>query len=57
MKRVCAVLGLALLMGCANNSDNNDNCPRKDKSCGKRITSTEAPVVQEVAAAEETPSN
>ena len=40
MKRVYAVLGLALLMGCAN-SDNTD-CPRKDKSCGKGIASVEA---------------
>jgi hypothetical protein len=57
MKRVCAVLGLALLMGCGN-SDNND-CPRKDKSCGKGITTVETSAVQEVVSVKEsvTPSN
>jgi hypothetical protein len=48
MKGICAVLGLALLMGCNNNSD----CPRKDKSCGgcgKRVTTAEAPVDQKEA--------
>ncbi len=49
MKGISAVLGLALLMGC-NNSDND--CPRKDKSCGKSITTTEAPVEQKEAAQE-----
>lgn len=44
-------------MGCGN-SDNND-CPRKDKSCGKRITTAESSAAQEVASAVEnvTPSN
>lgn len=63
MKRVFAVLGLALLMGCANNSDNND-CPRKDKSCGKRLTNAEASTTQQTNAVQEvavkenvTPSN
>ena len=37
MKQVWAVLGLALLMGCANS--NSSDCPRKDKSCGKDLTS------------------
>jgi hypothetical protein len=45
MKRVCAVLGLALLMGCAS-SDNTD-CPRKDKGCGKSITTAEASAAQQ----------
>lgn len=59
MKSIFAVLGLALLMGCANNSENNDNCPRKDKSCGKGLTEARAPAVQEVVSSEEnvTPSN
>ncbi len=55
MKSVVAVLGLALLMGCAN-SDNSDDC----QSCGKRLTeAASSPEVQEVACSEEnvTPSN
>lgn len=47
MKGICAVLGLALLVGCNSDSDN----PRKDKSCGscgKRVTAAEAPVEQKV---------
>lgn len=46
-------------MGCANNSDNNDSCPLKDKSCGKGLTEAPVPAVQEVASTEEnvTPSN
>jgi hypothetical protein len=54
MKRICAVLGLALLAGCGN-TPNNSDCPRKDKSCGKSLTHTESSttqqkeVVQEVA--------
>ena len=68
MKRAYAVsgvvLGLALLMGCAN-SGNND-CPRKDKGCGKKcLTSTEASVAEQKEVAQEdapvvenaTPSN
>ena len=43
MKSVSVVLGLALLMGCAN-SGNND-CPRKDKSCGKNLTNVETSAV------------
>jgi hypothetical protein len=45
MKRVSVVLGLALLMGCAN-SGNND-CPRKDRSCGKNLTNVESPAVDQ----------
>ena len=68
MKRVYTVLGLALLMGCAN-SGNNSDCPRKDKSCGKGITqnltSAEVVAVEHKEAAQEaatvvenvTPSN
>ncbi len=64
MKSVFAVLGLALLMGCANSNDNND-CPRKDKSCGKGVTSSEASTAGQKDAAQEvvsvvenvTPSN
>lgn len=54
MKSIFAVLGLALLMGCANNSDNND-CQR----CGKGLTEARQPAVQEVVSAEGdvTPSN
>ncbi len=68
MKRACtvsgAVLGLALLMGCGN-SGNND-CPRKDKGCGKKcLTSIEASVAPQKEVAQEdapvvenvTPSN
>ncbi len=63
MKRVYAVLGLALLMGCGNT--NNSDCPRKDKSCGKSLTSAEASVVEQKEVAQEdasvlenvTPSN
>lgn len=52
MKRICAVLGLALLAGCAN-SDNNRDCPRKDKSCGKRITNTESSTTEQKEIAQE----
>ena len=45
MKRVFAVLGLALLVGCANGG--NSDCPRKDKSCGKNLTSAETSVVEQ----------
>ena len=67
MKRACtvsgAVLGLALLMGCGNGAKND--CPRKDKSCGKSLTSTEASVAPQKEVAQEdapvvesvTPSN
>ncbi len=46
MKGICAVLGLALLMGCNSNSE----CPRKDKSCGKSVTTVETQVEQKEVA-------
>jgi hypothetical protein len=49
MKRISIVLGLALLMGCANSD--NGGCPRKDKGCGKNVTTVEnTAVVQSEAA-------
>lgn len=50
MKRVSAVLGLALLMGCANSG--NSDCPRKDKSCGKNLTNVETTAVVQNDAAQ-----
>jgi hypothetical protein len=51
MKSICAVLGLALLMGCANN-----DCPRKEKDCGKRLTTQEASAIEKQEVAQETSS-
>jgi hypothetical protein len=50
MKKICAVLGLALLMGCAS----NDDCPRKKKDCGNNVTKqAEAPVNEPKTIAQE----
>jgi hypothetical protein len=52
MKRICAVLGLTLLMGCGNNT--NSDCPRKDKSCGRNdLTSQEKSVAEQKEVAQE----
>jgi hypothetical protein len=51
MKRICAVLGLALLAGCGNNPSSSD-CPRKDKSCGKSLTNVESSTEQKEVAQE-----
>ena len=50
MKKIYAVLGLALLMGCANS---NDDCPRKKKDCGNSLTKVEAPAVEQKTVAQE----
>jgi len=58
MKRISALLGLALLVGCQS-SDSSD-CPRKDKSCGKNLTHVESRVIvqnEEPAAQNASPSN
>ena len=49
MKKISAVLGLALLMGCGNNP--GSDCPRRDKGCGKNVTSKETlpPEQREIA--------
>jgi hypothetical protein len=69
MKRLCALLGLALLIGCGQNAqEKNSNCPKKDNSCPKKCSSSasadanvqEKAVAQEAAPAAEsviTPSN
>jgi len=43
MKRLFALLGLALLVGCQNTG--SSDCPRKDKSCGKSLTQMETTAV------------
>ena len=48
MKKICAVLGLALLMGCAK-----EECPRKDKGCGKGLTNQEVPIAEQKEVAQE----
>jgi len=51
MKNIWAVLGLALLMGCGSS-----DCQRKEKDCGKRLTSQEAPAVEKQEVAQEASS-
>ncbi|MBS0648704.1 MAG: hypothetical protein JSS10_05715 [Verrucomicrobia bacterium] len=44
MKKVCAVLGVALLMGCGGNQED---------VCGKKVAKQTAPVVEQKAVAQE----
>ncbi len=66
MKRICTLLGLALLVGCGNNGNNNPCekkppcCPKKENTCEKKRcpkkcsdASGEAGVIQEKAVAQE----
>ncbi len=48
MKGICAVLGLALLMGCGNSRD----CPRKKKDCGNDLAK-ESPLTEQRVVAQE----
>jgi hypothetical protein len=51
MKSVFTVLGLALLMGCANN-----DCPRKKKDCGNDVANkVESSLIDQKAVAQEEP--
>jgi hypothetical protein len=54
MKRISALLGLAVLLGCQ--SAENSDCPRKDKSCGKNLTQVESTAIAQSEAQSVTPS-
>jgi hypothetical protein len=59
MKRICALLGLALLVGCGEDSqEKNSNAPKKDNSCPKKCSSdasAEANAQAKAVAQEATP--